>query len=121
MASNTAPTTAPSASSNRISRWFLRFTVAAQLGGLGFGTRHGRPTQHQQRDDRDQAEGVSGDDEWPGIHADAIRRIRASILLRANSARIRISTIAPNKSEKPTTETRSGHSIEASMVELRLT
>ena len=52
------------------------------------------------------------------IHDAAIRLIRASTLFRASSARIRISTIAPNSSEKPSAETSSGHSIEASMVEL---
>ena len=48
----------------------------------------------------------------------AIRFSRASTLLRASSARIRIRTIAPNSREKPSAETSSGHSIEAWIVEV---
>ena len=43
---------------------------------------------------------------------------RASTLLRASSARIRISTIAPNSREKPSAETSKGQSIEPSIVEV---
>ena len=61
---------------------------------------------------------IGADHERPGVHGAAIRLRRASTLVLASSARIRISTIAPNSSEKPRAAASNGHSIGAAMVEV---
>jgi hypothetical protein len=50
-------------------------------------------------------------------HSAAARRIRASNLFSASSARIRIITTAPNKAVKPSIVSGKGHRIEESMVD----
>src|SRR5688572_3696874 len=118
MASSTAPSTATIARTSRIMRWFLAFTAASQLLDLSLGAAHRCPAPPRETDGGEQGQRISRDDERPGVHAAAIRFSRASILLRARSPRIRISTIAPNSSEKPSADASSGQSIEPLIVEL---
>src|SRR6185503_2647008 len=92
--------------------------AASQLLGLALGAAHRRPAPQGQADCGGQGQRISGDDERPGVHAAAIRFSRASIFVRARSARIRISTTEPNSSEKPSAEASKGQSMTLDIVEL---
>ena len=61
--------------------------------------------------------GIGSSDEGPMVHSAAARRIRASTFASASSARMRISTAAPNRQVKPSAASGSGHRIELSMLE----
>ena len=50
--------------------------------------------------------------------SDAARRIRASTLVSARSARMRISTAAPNRQVKPSADSGNGHRSELSILDL---
>src|SRR3954469_18469476 len=97
---------------------FRSSLAPAQRVGVRFGAVHRRPATQGQTGGAAERERVGGDDKRRGAHSDAIRFSRASTLLRASSARIRISTIAPNSKEKPSAEASKGQSMEASMVEV---
>ena len=98
MASRTAPQHRAEASRSRTRRWFLRFTAARPARRPRPRRGASRAQLHRVRPSvASDGQRISGDDEGPGIHSwPAIRFSRASTLLRASSARIRISTIAPN-------------------------
>src|SRR3954463_15345027 len=97
---------------------FRSSLAPAQRVGVRFGPAHRGPAPQGERGGSAERKRVGGDDKRPGAHSDAIRFSRASTLLRASSARIRISTIAPNSREKPSAEASKGQSMEASIVEV---
>ena len=81
------------------------------------GALHRDIAHKRQRTRRAERDGIRRDDERPVVHARAIRRIRASALVRASVVRMRIRTIAANSAVKPAIVKPSGHRMLPAMLE----
>ena len=119
IASSTAAISAAMAAMTSTSRWFLGFICPFLREGVGggLGAAHRRiERKSEERRGQPDRDGIGPDDERPGAHA-LILRSRASTLVSASSARMRISTAAPNRQLKPTMVSGSGHSRLLSMLD----